>query len=217
MRRAALVATGLAATLLLACATPARETSAPLAAAGSSAIPPRPSTHKDQSMPAAAQDQALLPGARDAAQRVLTFLSDAKSTADFTVANIGQQLSITLGPDTANGEGWFVYRSPDLGKGWIYGVQVAAAAPSLKPGFRFWFYHPNRAADAAPVCALPLDRLRATLTAHGYVERTVPSEIGSVLAVEFAKGDIVVSLTPRDGATVGDTACVLSLQTTDGV
>jgi hypothetical protein len=54
------------------------------------------------------------------------------------------------------------------------------------------------------------------LTAHGWVERPVPSEIGSILAIEFAKNDIVLTLTPRDGTDIDGTACVLSLQTADG-
>jgi hypothetical protein len=199
MMRAALVATGLAATLLLACAAPAR-----------------PSPHQDHLMTAAAQDQALLPGARDAAQRVLTFLSNAKSTADFTVANIGQQLGITLGPDPDNGAGWSIYHSPDLGQGWTYGAQFAEAQPPLKPTFRFWFFHAAPAVSATPVCALPLDQLRTSLTTHGWVERTVPSEIGSVLAIEFAKHELLLTLTPRDIAFSGDAKCVLSLQASGG-
>lgn len=95
-------------------------------------------------------------------------------------------------------------------------MQQFDARPSMTNGFRFWFDHPDRAADVTPVCALPLDRLRNTLTAHGWVERPVPSEIGSILAVEFSKNDVVLSLTPRDGADVQRTACVLSVQTTDG-
>ena len=42
------------------------------------------------------------------------------------------------------------------------------------------------------------------------------SEIGSVSAIEFTRGDVVLTLTPRDGADVQGTACVLSLQTADG-
>jgi hypothetical protein len=167
-------------------------------------------------MTADAQGPALLPGARDAAQRVLTFLSNATSTTDFTVANIGQQLGITLGPDPDNGKEWFIYRSPDLGQGWTYGAQFAQAQPPLKPTFRFWFYDADRTASAAPVCALPLDQLRANLTAHGWVERTVPSEIGSVLAIEFAKHELLLTLTPRDIALSGDAKCVLSLQASGG-
>ena len=57
--------------------------------------------------------------ARDAVQRVLNFLSNAQSTGDFTAAHVGQQMGITLGPDANNGEGWAIYRSPDLGQVWI--------------------------------------------------------------------------------------------------
>jgi hypothetical protein len=43
----------------------------------------------------------------------------------------------------------------------------------------------------------------------------VPSEIGGVQAIEFAKADMVLTLSARDGADVHGTACVLSLQTAD--
>lgn len=149
---------------------------------------------------------SLLPGARDAVARVLAFLSDISSTAAFTPTTIGQAMGVTLGPDPNNDPGWAVYHSHDLGHGWTYWVQFAAGEATLKPGFRFWFDHPDRAVDAAPVCALPLDRLRSTLTAHGWVARTMPSEIGSVLAIQFTKADMVLTLTPRGGAQVDGTA-----------
>ncbi|MGN6092887.1 MAG: hypothetical protein ACTHOL_11085 [Luteibacter jiangsuensis] len=165
-------------------------------------------------MPSSLEAHAL-PGARDAGARVLTFLSTVSSTASFTPANIGHAMGVTLGPDPNNDPGWAIYHSPDLGQGWSYWVQFAAAEATLKPGFRFWFDHPDRSADAAPVCALPLGQLRSTLTGHGWTERSVPSEIGSVQAIEFAKADMVLTLSARDGADVQGTACVLSLQTAD--
>ncbi|HEY4092693.1 MAG TPA: hypothetical protein VGN46_14360 [Luteibacter sp.] len=163
----------------------------------------------------AAASPALLPGARDAGARVLSFLSMVSSTAAFTPAGIGQAMGVTLGPDPNNDPGWAVYHSPDLGQGWTYWVQFAAGEATLKPGFRFWFDHTDRAADAAPVCAMPLGHLRTALTAHGWVERSVPSEIGGVQAIEFAKADMRLTLSARDGADVHGTACVLSLQTAD--
>lgn len=196
MMRAAAVFAVFSTAMLLACATPASETP-PVA-------PLRPHA------------PALLPGARDAGARVLSFLSNASSTAAFTPAGIGKAMDVTLGPDPNNDPGWAVYHSPDLGHGWTYWVQFAAGEATLKPGFRFWFDHPDRAADAAPVCALPLDQLRTNLTAHGWIERSVPSEIGSVLAIEFSKADMVLALSARDGADVHGTACVLSLKTADG-
>lgn len=67
-----------------------------------------------------------------------------------------------------------------------------------------------------PVCALLLDRLRASLTAHGWNERTVPSEIGSILAIEFAKRELVLTLTPRDVEVIDDAKCVMALQVSGG-
>lgn len=95
-------------------------------------------------------------------------------------------------------------------------MQQPNAKPSARNGFGFWLDHPNRTLDAPPLCALPLDRLRGTLTAHAWVERSVPSEIGSTLAIEFARNDIVLTLTRRDSTDIDGTACVLSLQTADG-
>lgn len=161
-------------------------------------------------------DARALPGARAAVDHLLALLSTLDSTATLKPALLSQAFGVTLGPDAENGTGWTVYHSPDLGQGWTYWVQQSNARTSMKNGFRFWFDHPDRTADAAPVCALPLDRLRSTLTAHGWVERPVPSEIGSILGVEFSKNDVVLVLTPRDGADIDGTACVLSIQTTDG-
>lgn len=214
MMRTALAVTGLATSLLLACSAPAPETISPPQAAGIGIAQALPSPDKDHPMNAAASPE-LLPGARDAGARVLTFLSTVSYTASFTPAGIGEAMGVTLGPDPNNDLGWAVYHSPDLGQGWSYWVQFAAGEATMKPGFRFWFDHPDHAADAAPVCALPLDHLRTTLTAHGWAERSVPSEIGGVLAIEFIKNDMVLTLTPRDGADVHGTACVLSLQTAD--
>jgi hypothetical protein len=167
-------------------------------------------------MTADAQGPALLPGARAAAQRVIAFLSDAQSSTDFTALNVGQRMGVTLTPDPRNGEEWTIYHSADLGGGWSYGVQQAAARPPLGPAFGFWFEHADRAASPVPICALPLDQLRASLTTHGWVERTVPSEIGSVLAIEFAKHELLLTLTPRDIALSGDAKWVLSLQASGG-
>ncbi|QWT21283.1 hypothetical protein KPL74_04610 [Bacillus sp. NP157] len=202
MKRALAAKTGLSVALLLACAAPARD-----------------KPQASHASPQVASDQAMLtvlPGARDAGERVISFLTHAPSTAAFTPDGIGRAMGATLGPDPNNDAGWAVYHSQDLGRGWTYWVQFAAGESTMKPGFRFWFDHADPAADAGPVCALPFDRLRVALTTHGWAERPVPSELGSVLAVEFAKADMVVTLTPRDGADVHGTACVLTLQTSDG-
>lgn len=199
------------ATLMVACATPARETPSPRPRPSTSATP-----NLDHPMTPAASSPAVLARARTAAQQVLTLLSNASLTSDLSKARIGQQFGFTLGPDADNGAGYFVYRSPELGHGWTYGAQVFEGQGTLKPTFLFWFYNDDRAADPAPVCALPLDQLRSSLTANGWVERSVPSEIGSVLAIEFAKRELVLTLTPRDIVPSGATQCVLSLQASGG-
>jgi hypothetical protein len=167
-------------------------------------------------MTPAAPTPAVTAGARTAAQQVLTLLSNASLTADLTKARIGQQLGVTLGPDADNGDGYFIYRSPELGQGWTYGAQVFEGQGTLKPTLLFWFYNDDRTADPAPVCALSMEELRSSLMAHGWVERSVPSERGSVLAIEFAKRELVLTLTPRDITTSGTAQCVLSLQASGG-
>lgn len=167
-------------------------------------------------MTPAAPSPALLAGARDAAQRVLGFLSDAQSSTDFSATHVEQRMGVTLTPDPGNGDRWTAYRSGDLGGGWSYGVQQAEARPPLGPAFGFWFEHADRTVNPFPVCALPLDQLRSTLTAHGWIERSRRSEIGSVLAIEFAKHDLVLTLTPRDITASGATQCVMSLQASGG-
>lgn len=199
------------AAVMAACATPAREMPS-----AQPDTPPHPASHLDHPMTRAVPNPAVLAGARTAAQQVLALLSDASVTSDLSRAHIGQQLGVTLGPDADNGAGYFVYRSPELGDGWTYGAQVFEGQHSLKPTFLFWFYNDDRAADPAPVCALSLDQLRSSLTTHGWVERSVPSEIGSVLAIEFAKRELVLTLTPRDIVPSGATQCVLSLQASGG-
>lgn len=211
MMRPAAVLANLGAILLVACATPAHP-AMPRAAV----TKPAPSSPvKDQSMVSSLEAHAL-PGARVAADHLLAFLSTLNSTTTLKPESLGRAFGVSLGPDSENGAGWSVYHSPDIGRGWTYWVQQSDARPSMKNGFRFWFDHPDRTADATPVCALPLDRLRSTLTAHGWVERPVPSEIGSILAVEFSKNDVVLTLTPRDGTDINGTACVLAIQTSDG-
>lgn len=119
-----------------------------------------------------------LPGARTTADRVMTFLYGAKSTADFSVTNVSQKLGVDLQPDAERGAGWFVYRSPDLGDGWTYGVRVAPGQPPFKPGFHFWFERHQPLSEPARICALPSDLLEADLVKHGFAQANAWSELG---------------------------------------
>lgn len=211
MMRPAAVLISLSAALLVACTV----SSHPAATLNASTAPEHaaPVEGRPRVFPLEAR---ALPGARAAVDRLLAFLSTLSSTDTLKPAPLDQAFGVHLGPDSENGAGWTVYQSPDLGNGWSYWVQQSDAKISMKNGFRFWFDHPDRTSDARPVCALPLDRLRATLTGHEWIERPVPSEIGSILAIDFIRGDVVLTLTPRDGTDIDGTACVLALQTTDG-
>lgn len=90
MMRAVLVVAALAACLPLACAAAARQTLSSPGVAGSAMTAPRPCTY--QAHPTTATDQALLDGARVAAQRVLTFLTNDTSATHFSAATVGRQL-----------------------------------------------------------------------------------------------------------------------------
>lgn len=210
MRRS--VIAGFCVAFLAACTPVTR----PTQTAAQSTKPTPASLNEHEHATASSLEAQALPDARAVADRLLAFLSTLNSTGMLLPAPLDKAFGVTLGPDTNNGEGWSVYHSADLGHGWTYWVQQSDAKPSMKNGFRFWFDHPDRSADATPVCALPLDRLRATLIAHDWVERPVPSEIGSILAIEFARNDVVLTLTPWDGTDIDGVACVLSLQTSDG-
>jgi hypothetical protein len=87
--------------LLVACAELSRETPSPLPAA-----PTRAGLNRVHPMPPAVPNAALLAGARDAADRVLRFLSEAQSSNDFSAAQVGQCMGFTLTPDPSDGEEW---------------------------------------------------------------------------------------------------------------
>jgi hypothetical protein len=148
-----------------------------------------------------------------ATQQLVDFLTHLSSTSDITLEGVGKQFGGTL---TAEDD-TFVFRSPDLGAGWNYGVKVILPSKSFKAGFNFWFYNPNRDADPTPICALSLDAMRKHLVAHGYAEKVDYSEIGGVDSVEFAKNDIVLTVLRSNllVAPNGD-ECFNAIQTIDG-
>lgn len=114
--------------------------------------------------------------AAHATQVLISFLTSLNSTAEITPERVGKQFGGTLIPDDDS----LAYRSPDLGNGWIYGVKVIPPKKAFKPGFGFWFYNPDRSADPSTVCSLTMAALRQDLVAHGFVEKSTPSEIGGI-------------------------------------
>ncbi|WP_049622711.1 hypothetical protein [Frateuria defendens] len=150
--------------------------------------------------------------AAHAIRSLLDFLTKLTSTSDITLDQVGKQFGGTLTSE----DGAFVYRSPDIGGGWNYGVKVFLPKPDMKAGFNFWFYNPDSAADLGAICELSLDALRQALLAHGYAEKFSPSEIGGVDWVNFVKADIVLTVTRRDVVmTDQGTQCLMGLGTTD--
>ena len=97
MMRVVFAVTGLAASLLLACAAQTRDMATPPAFSGGVAVPVQPSTHQDHSMTSASQGGELLSGARDVAQRLLTFLSEAQFTSDLAQENVEKHMGAPWG------------------------------------------------------------------------------------------------------------------------
>jgi hypothetical protein len=146
-------------------------------------------------------------------QLLVEFLTHVTSTSEFTPERVGKHFGGTLTPE----DGAFIYRSPDLGSGWNYGVNVILPKKAFKAGFGFSLYNPDRSADPTPVCVLSLDALRKQLVAHGFVEKFDYSEIGGVDSVDFVKNDIVLTVIGRDlmVAPNGD-ECFSTIRTSDG-
>jgi len=152
--------------------------------------------------------------AAHATQVLISFLTSLNSTAEITPERVGKQFGGTLIPDDDS----LAYRSPDLGNGWIYGVKVIPPKKAFKPGFGFWFYNPDRSADPSTVCSLTMAALRQDLVAHGFVEKSSPSEIGGIDWVNFVRNDVWLTVTRRDVVQgPGESLCVMSLQTDDSL
>lgn len=154
-----------------------------------------------------------LPEAARAAHLLVDFLSHTKSTDEFTAEVIGKHFGATLSPAKTRS----IYRSPDMGAGWIYGIAAEPPSKFLKSGFSFWFYNPNRQADTKRICVLELGTLIAKLEANGFTVDAVPFEFGGTRSIDFTKDDVVVTVTRHDvvSGPTGD-QCVTRLQTTDG-
>lgn len=200
--------------------------------------------HTDAQVLARAFDQTVLPPSQDAADRVLTaggirgasqvtyqamatpstaavrtkrqlveFLIGLSSTSEITTESIGRQFGGALMGE----DGYFVYRSADLGNGWNYGVKFHAPSRAFKAGFAFWLSNPDKNADPTPICVLSLDGLRKKLVSHGYKETFDHSETGGVDSVEFSKNDISLTVLASNllVAPNGD-ECVNAIQTVDG-
>lgn len=178
---------------------------------------PAPTVSPSSTSPQGARMTPVAPARSAAAvhvmQQLVTFLVHTKSSEELTPENVGRQFGVTLAPEGEQS----IYRSPDLGGGWNYGIGVSPSNKSMKRGFSFWLYNPQPNADHTPICVLSLDDLRKQLVAHGFVEKFTPSEIGGVDWVNFVRNDIVLTITRRDLLiTPQGYECFSKLQTTDG-
>jgi type IV secretion system protein VirD4 len=151
-------------------------------------------------------------GAKRSMDRFIGFVAGLNARSELTHAHVESGLGITL-RENDNGE---VYTSPALGAGWVYSVELLKAGPNMKNGLAFGFYNANRAADPLAVCAVSLDQVRSVLAAGGFAENITPGEHGQVVAWNFEKNDIVMTITPGGVVTRTDgSECVRAMQTTD--
>lgn len=137
---------------------------------------------------------------KELADRSIGFVAALTSRLQLSPASMEQALHITFGKGP-NGD---LYMSPDLGNGWIYGVERFEPKGKLKAGFRIGFYNANRSADPSSICVIGFEDFRHRLTAHGYIESEVRGEIGEVVSWRFSKSDLVIVITPSDLATGPD-------------
>jgi hypothetical protein len=122
-----------------------------------------------------------------------------------------------MGVVLVKSEGGDAYTSPVFAGGWSYGIQRLDPNEQMKTGVKFGFFNADEAADPAPICVAGLEQVRSALVSRGFVETTTHGEIGEVVAWNFRKNDMVLTLTPYDlvGRTA-DAQCVRVIRSTDG-
>ncbi len=160
----------------------------------------------------AKQEPSLI--ARKAFDRFFALVASLRSTSDLTKDNVEAGMGITL----TRGDGGFSYTSPAFSGGWNYGVERLDAGPHMKPGLTFGFYNNDTAAEPAPICLADIESVRSRLVSMGFDEAVTPGEIGGVVAWNFYKSDLVLTVIPGDLVfTSRRTECVRVIHTTDGM
>ena len=150
--------------------------------------------------------------AKKALDRFLAFIETVQSTSDLTKENVGKGMGVTL----VKIDGGDAYTSPAFAGGWSYGIQRLDPNQQTKTGVKFGFFNADEAADPAPICVATLEQVRSALVSHGFVEATTHGEVGEVVAWNFRKSDLVLTVTPYD--LVGGSAerrCVRVIRSTD--
>lgn len=108
----------------------------------------------------------------------------------------------------------FAY-SEALDGGWYYTFWHVPKSTSLKNGVSLTFTNPeNPSSDMAAVCALDFEAYRSALKEMGFREVPIPGEIGQVNEWRYYRGDIKLSVRPRN-ASLGKAGrgCVESIGT----
>jgi hypothetical protein len=164
-------------------------------------------------MTSARQDSHTAQVAKNALDRFLAFIGSVQSTSELTKENVGKGMGVVL----VKSEGGDAYTSPAFAGGWSYGIQRLDSNEQMKTGVKFGFFNADESADPAPICAASLEKVRSSLISHGFVEATTHGEIGEVVASNFRKNDLVLTVTPYD--LVGRPAeaqCIRVIRSTDG-
>jgi type IV secretion system protein VirD4 len=164
-------------------------------------------------MTSPSQDSRPAQVAKNALDRFLAFIGTVQSTSELTKESVGKAMGVVL----VKSEGGDAYTSPAFAGGWSYGIQRLDLNEQMKTGVKFGFFNADEAADPAPICVASLEQVRSALVSHGFVEAATHGEIGEVVAWNFRKHDLVLTVTPYD--LVGGSAeaqCVRVIRTTDG-
>jgi len=175
------------------------------------ALVPAPLEHTAGSRSNAAPIRS--PDAVHAVQQLMSFLTSLRSRDELTPEIVGRGFGV---PMVSQADGWF-YTSPALGGGWNYGIAITLGGKTIKRGFSFGFYNPDRRADPTPVCLLTLENLRRDLVAVGFDEVATPTEIGGTAWINFARGDIDLIIAAQDQvAAPNGERCLREIATADG-
>lgn len=86
-----------------------------------------------------------------------------------------------------------------LGGGWYYSFWHVPKSRSFKNGVSLSFVNPTEpSSDMTALCELDFDAYRRALADMGFREVPIPGEIGQIDAWRYYRGDITLSVRPRN-------------------
>lgn len=181
-----------------------------LAQAAATSAPKYPVDSRKPSSSVSGTTPAQSMAAEVVARKMLTYVSSLTSRSDISVAGIEQAAGVIL----AMRDGIAGYRSPNLGNGWVYFLNVIQETRAVKRGLVLEFYNRDRAADIGVACAVPFETYRASLKASGYEEDEQLGELGEHLSWLYFKNDIVIAVETQAAVIGGEeVTCARSLRT----